>query len=90
MTKSVSVPTPALDIVARSRSLEDGLTKLLKQGRLGEAQKELAAVAAAADAVRGVSRAALYERKASEAIDPANRRDYLELARLEREKAGQA
>lgn len=78
--RSVTVDTPALDGLARSRSLEDGLTTLRRQGQLGQAAAELARVAAAADSLDGLSKAVSYRRKAAVVTDPLLRQGYLELA----------
>ena len=87
--RSVTVPTPALDEVSGSRSLADGLTKLQRQGRLGQAAAELGRVAEADASLRGVSKAAEYEAKAARMTCAEDRQAYLELARAERAKAGQ-
>lgn len=80
--RSVTVLTPALDIVSRSKSLEDGLTTLQRKGYLGLAAKELAAVAAASAEVRGeAGSASYYAAKARQVTDPADRAAYQELAR---------
>lgn len=51
--QSVTVPTPALDDVGRSASLQAGLTRLMNSGRLGEAQRELGQLAKAAETLAG-------------------------------------
>jgi hypothetical protein len=85
--RSVTVPTPALDEVSRSRSLADGLTRLQRSGRLGEAAAELVRVAAAAASLAGASKAVEYRRKAAVVSDPEMRQGYLELA-AQAERAG--
>jgi hypothetical protein len=85
--KSVSVPTPALDVVAKSRSLDDGLTALNRQGRLGEAAAELGRLAAAAASLKGLSKAVHYRQQAAVVTDPEMRSAYLQMAR-ELEQAG--
>ena len=86
--RSVTVPTPALDDLADSRSFHDGLTKLARAGRLGQAAKELALVADAKMALdRGVeSEPDRYAALADQVTDPAMRDGYAELAAKARQK----
>jgi hypothetical protein len=85
--RSVTVPTPALNVVAHSSSLDDGLTKLNQQGRLGEAAAELGRLAAAAASLKGLSKAVHYREQAARVSDPEMRSAYLQMAR-ELESAG--
>jgi hypothetical protein len=78
--KSVSVPTPALDVVAKSPSLIDGLTALNRQGRLGEAAAELGRLAAASASLAGRSKAVHYRQQAARVSDPESRSAYIRLA----------
>lgn len=83
----ISVDTPALDVVARSRSLTEGLTKLARQGRLAEAGRELGQLASAQEAVKAdlPGRAEHYDQQAACASDPAAADGYRQLAKQARE-----
>jgi hypothetical protein len=84
--RSVYVHTPTLDSLGRSRSLDEGITKLIRQGALGHLRQDIAALEKAIPN----GKAADYERKAYQVSDPALRNGYLELAVQERQKAGRA
>lgn len=83
LPRSVTVPTPALDDLGKSRSLNDGMNKLIEQGRLHQAAAELAAVDAASRSLRGQGKAAIYLQKAKQVSDPVMAQAYREMARAE-------
>lgn len=88
--RSITVPTPALDELGRSRSLLDGLTSAARKGQLGALQRELGLVAAAHADLSGVSKAARYRELAQRVTDPEMRKAYRELAERARQEAGAA
>jgi hypothetical protein len=91
--RSVTVPTPALDLMGASRSLPDGMTTLIRHGLLHQAARELGQVAAVQADLNGaghLAKAEQFKRKAMVASDPADRRGYEELAKAELVKAGAA
>jgi hypothetical protein len=85
---SISVDTPTLTDLAHSRSLEDGLSELNRQGRLGEAARELTQVAKAAESLSAIKGDSVveYERLARSVSDPGEAEAYSRLAKQARER----